>query len=675
MYLHSRLARTAVFFFVPFAASLIPFHSASAYQMERNVPEVTHVASDLGSISPSKEMNITVHLNLHNKAAFDAAVEQLYNPVSPTYHKWMTDADLQKYAPTAAEVKSVKEELEKHGMTIVSVDPNRFSIRAHGTTINIEEAFQTQIHQFQMNGKTFSAHVQDARLTGEAGTLVAAVSGIERHSAKPMIMGRIDPKTGKTAAPIPLSVAKASGSGTSGIVTSTNCLAAAQAYTFTTPGAALPVASYFGNSYSAGTVPCGYTPAQLQQHYNLTQAYKQGLDGTGQTVVLIEGYGYPQMLQDANTFSSLFGLPALTSSNFKVIYPQGTVPATVQNLAGWSGEIALDIEAAHSMAPGAKIVVVATYGQDEEDFQDSIQYVTNNHLGNSVSSSWETDTEIIAGPLELNSYNQVLELGAAKGISFNFSTGDNGDEGLGTPVGAQGVPSDTPYATAVGGTSILNNPVASGHLEVGWGNFITYVALGSPLDPPLQLEQFGGAGGGESVFFAKPSWQSKLPGTGRQTPDISALADPNTGFPEIVTAGGVQEVTIIGGTSLSCPLFSGIWSIANQKAGKPLGQAARIVSTMNSSAVADIVPLSTPTNVAGTIFDSTGATYYSPSALISDGIQNATGFVTGMLSPDSTEGIILSFGTDTSLTVTKGWDNVTGYGVPIGLNFINAAAK
>jgi subtilase family serine protease len=68
------------------------------------------------------------------------------------------------------------------------------------------------------------------------------------------------------------------------------------------------------------------------------------------------------------------------------------------------------------------------------------------------------DLDLIAGPLEEQSYNSILKTAAAKGISFQFSSGDGGDDGLGSPIGASGVPSNSPYATGVGGTSILNNP-------------------------------------------------------------------------------------------------------------------------------------------------------------------------------------------------------------------------
>ena len=98
-----------------------------------------------------------------------------------------------------------------------------------------------------------------------------------------------------------------------------------------------------------------YTAAQLQQIYGLPAAYKKGLNGKGQTIVLLEAYGYPTIEADANAFSTLNGLPQLNSSNFSIVYPEGKpTDPNAGVLTGWDGEIALDVQWAHAIAPGAK---------------------------------------------------------------------------------------------------------------------------------------------------------------------------------------------------------------------------------------------------------------------------------------------------------------------------------
>jgi subtilase family serine protease len=650
--------------------------AAVAQRVANNVPDGIRQASDLGPIDSAKEINITVHLKLRNQAAFDKVVDALYDPASPTFHKWLTDEDLKKYAPAKEEFNAVRKELENHGLTILSTDENGFSIRARGTAGNVESAFNTPIHEFERNGKVFRANVENARLSGAAGDYVAAVAGIESHEVHPLLHRALNPKTHEPPPTVALTKVQASG-GLGSIITN-QILYAPTTFTFTTPGASLPVGVYYGNVYGANPelVP-DYTPAQLQALYGLRAAYKEGLDGTGQTIVLLEAFGYPTIKADANAFFKLTGLPQLTSANFSIVYPEGKpVSPIAGELTGWDIEIALDVQWAHSIAPGAKIIVVAAAGQDNEDLQDSMSYIINHNLGNSVNDSWEVDTDIIAGPLEEKSFDQLLEIAAAKGISFQFSSGDDGDGGLGSPIGAPGVPSNSPHATAVGGTSIVNKVNASGYETLGWGTSFVALNEGGVLDPPLALPFWGGAGGGESIYFPKPSWQKGLPGTGRQVPDVSALADPWTGVPIVVTVNGVQGVEVgWGGTSLASPIFTAIWAIANQKAGHSLGQAAPTIAALNPGELQDVLPLSTATNVAGTIFDVTGTTYYSSTGLFTGLLYGSTGFTSAVVNFGGSVDQAISFGLDSSLTVTKGWDNVTGYGTPNGLTFLNAVAK
>ena len=103
--------------------------STLAQQSADNVPQGTHQASDMGRVAPSQELNISVQLQMQNKAAFDQAVAALYDPTSPTYHKWMTEEDLKKYSPTKEQSDAVRNELAAHGLEILSADENDLSDR------------------------------------------------------------------------------------------------------------------------------------------------------------------------------------------------------------------------------------------------------------------------------------------------------------------------------------------------------------------------------------------------------------------------------------------------------------------------------------------------------------------------------------------------------------------
>lgn len=639
-------------------------------------PKIADIASDHGPIQPSQRITVTVHLNLKNEAAFDKAVDALYTPGSPTYHQWLSNADIARYAPSQAEVESVKKELQAHGLSVISIGSDNLSIRARGPASSVESAFHTQIHEFEQQGKVFHANVTPATLSGPASSLVHGVTGLTSYNMRPYVRYQVNPKTGKLrtapATQLPAAKIKNASGGFSAIATN-QCFTAPEVVQLTTDGASLPVGVYYGNDYDDSPLVCSWTPSQLQDHYGLTAAYKKGLDGTGQTIVIVDGPADgTQLTADLAQFSSLAGLPATNSSNFKVLYPDGKPTTLSLEYDNWQDEASLDVEWVHSIAPKAKIIIEIMPTEDWDEFEYAIDYARQNKLGNVISNSYGYP-EALFGAATVKGFEQVLKKAAAAGLAVNFSSGDGGDEGTGSPSGGgQSYPATSAYVTAVGGTSIgIPNGTSAG-AEVGWGNnanILSY-ALNGVFDPPLSYGFLGGAGGGESTFIAKPSWQKSLSGSGRQEPDISALADPYTGA-VFVEYG--EPLAGIGGTSLAAPIFSAIWAISDQAAGKSLGQAAPLLSKLPSGAITDVVPVSSPTNVTGTVIDSNGATFYSSDTLLAP-LYTTTQYYSAFWNL-SGEYVDLSFGTDTSLTVTTGWDNVTGWGVPNGLTFINAAAK
>jgi subtilase family serine protease len=646
---------------------------AQAQRLENNVSPGVKVSKDLGPTDSSSVINIAVHYKLGDKTAFDAAVDALYNPASPNFHKWMTNAELRKYSPPEEQQERVRRELQKHGLKIISSDSIGFTVHARGTIAQVEDAFDTEIHTFEHNGEVFRANVRNARLRGEAGNYVSTVAGIESHQVRPLATQGI-------GSPTPVPLAEFDPKNGFPPFTTTDCLSAPITYSVGKP-TKLPYAVYTGTEYHSDTahptVYCDYLPSQLLQAYGWNDVLTAGYDGSGQTIVLVEAYGYPTLEADANAFSKLANLPSLDSSNFSLVYPEGKPKPGLGVESGWNYEIALDLDWAHTFAPGAKIVEVITNGQDNEDFQDSILYAAENNLGNSVSNSYEEDIDLYAGPLEQTSWDETIEVATAKGISVNFSSGDHGDNGLGTPIGAPMVPSVAPHATAVGGTSILNDLYNPGDtITTGWGN--TAVLLGSGdivTDPPYDYVYFlAGGGGGKSVFWPKPAWQQGVQGKARGVPDVSTLADPQTGVPIVITVDKVQSVEFHwGGTSLSCPIFSAMWAIANEVAGSPLGQAAPAIASLPSGGVQDVLPTtdSSPYNVTGYVTDQSGTTDYTAAELFGADLYGTTGFTSTLwVKPEPPYDF--GFGLDSSLTVRKGWDEVTGYGTPYGLAFINA---
>jgi subtilase family serine protease len=239
----------------------------------------------------------------------------------------------------------------------------------------------------------------------------------------------------------------------------------------------------------------------------------------------------------------------------------------------------------------------------------------------------------------------------------------------------------------VGGTTVFNNPYGPGQIVTGWGNNEVYLYDFGYAYDPREGYFFFGAGGGQSQYYAKPSWQKALAGSWRQVPDVSALADPYTGFPVILTYGGTQYGYVYGGTSLASPIFTATWAIADQYNGKPLGQAAPAVSKLKTGDITDVIPPASSINqydVIGLTDDSKGLHVYDAAQIFTEAINeddypndltlySQTAFLSAIWDLPSYNNevyLAVSFGTDTALTVTNGWDNVTGWGEPNGLPFI-----
>lgn len=467
----------------------------------------------------------------------------------------------------------------------------------------------------------------------------------------------------------------------------------AQIVTFTGGG---HTAIYTGNRYGADITnttlghlaPQGYQPSEVQTAYGLKAVYGAGLNGAGQTIVIVDAYGSSTIAQDAEVFSGIYGLPDLTPANFQIVKAPGIFnnPHGVER--NWELETTLDVEWSHAIAPGANVALVLA--TDHSSLDEAINYAVVHHLGNVISNSWG-NFEALGNPARFIRDNRILELAAAQGIDVNFSTGDFGDNSPFLGFATVEFPASSPFATAIGGTSLALNTDNTMPFQTGWGTNLTRIAdtvsLGSPpVVPPLKvlgtgfnpgffLGFQGGAGGGASGVFPRPSFQSSMsvPGNTRLLPDISWLADPFTGVEIIITdpASGQLSVTVIGGTSLACPMFSALMAVASEKAGRGLGQSTQLVYSLPMDAITDVTAVSSPNDVTGVIDGSP----ISADALASP-LGNTTSYFSALYnSPFSTRWFVITFGTDTSLTAGPGWDNVTGVGTPNGLSFINGITQ
>jgi subtilase family serine protease len=651
-----------------------PANAAGKY-IAHNTPNYVAKSKNLGTVEASKVIEVSIWLNPHNRAELDKLAQQLYDKTSPNYRHFLNHEQFAaRFAPTTAEAKTVQEFFEAHNLKVVKTAPDNFFVRARGTVADVETAFHVQINQYDVRGGVMRSNDRDPYIDGDAAALVKTVSGLDSGSFKHPAMAQAAKQPTSTTAPTTHAAVP------SGLGYSNNCFNGTVTQTYSTGGTgALPIGKFQGNHsnlFSLTSPGCAYTPPMIQAAYNLTGLYNNGFDGKGQTIGIIDWCGSFTIEHDANAFSSQFGLPALTSSNFTIT----NVPTPTACEGADETEINIDVEWAHAIAPGANINLIVPPTSLFSDIDEAEYIAIDSGLANVLSGSYGAE-ELYVSSTELETGNLLSELGAVLGISTNFSTGDDGNFTFGISGLPPSVsyPADSPYATGVGGVTLALNSDNSIAWQAGWGNYQSLLAEeGEVFDPPLAFGFTGGSGGGESncvttdssgnclAGFPKPKYQNGIPGKYRQLPDISWLADPYTGAVIAITVPGTVpslEWQVWGGTSVACPMFSGLWAIANQEAGAPLGQAAPYVYSMPAGTIFDIVQVGSSTNVTATIKDSTGVTKYTPAEVI--GIPPAK-FVSAIWDYADIEDTVIvnSFGTDPGLVVRPGWDNVTGVGTP-----------
>lgn len=624
-------------------------------------PSYVRTAPLVSTADPSAVIDVSIWLKPQHQDAMNQLARDLYDRTSPNYRHWLKSSDIAaRFAPTADQATSVSRFFASHDLKVVAVGPNNFYVRARGTVADVESAFHVVLNNYQVRGQTIRANDRDPYIDDDA--VAAATLGVTGLDSGQYIHPNVQRPTSVNGQSLPSPAVSPDTA-----FFSSDCFTGTTTEKFST-GGTFPKGTYTGNAYftDSNNPGCAYTPPEISTAYNLNGLYGEGFNGAGQTIAIIDWCGSLTIQSDANAFNARFGLPLLNSTNFTTIYTP-----TPSTCAGPDPEINIDVEWAHAIAPGANIDLVVPPSASFEDVDEAVFYSVNYDLGNTLSGSYgsvesETPTSV------LDSENLISEIAAMTGISTNFATGDDGDFTVfGIPATII-APADSPYATGVGGISLALKSNNSLLWQAGWGNNITYLDdQGFIFDPPFAEGFYAGSGGGASGYFAAPSYQASLGSSWRMLPDISWLADPFTGAVIFLSnTGETGTWYAYGGTSLATPMFSGLWAIANQEAGVPLGQAAPYLYSMPADTISDIVPHGSGTNVRASIRESNTVT----NTYGSNQVMAATGtYYSGIWNYPFVEDLVLavSFGTDTSLTTNPGWDDVTGLGVPKPMNFAN----
>jgi subtilase family serine protease len=352
-----------------------------------------------------------------------------------------------------------------------------------------------------------------------------------------------------------------------------------------------------------------YAPFQYQKAYNLAPLYAKGLNGKGETIVIVDSYGFSEIGQELNTFDKAFNLPP--PPNFSVLQPVGPVPpfdATARpQMVGWAQETSLDVEYAHAMAPGANILLVETTIPETlgtHGFPEIVKaenYVIDHNLGTVITQSFAAPEQGFPSASSILALRSAYKNAAAHGVTVLAGSGDAGPSGANsiTPQGFAATfflkrvaewPADDPLVTGVGGTQMfLNAKGAHTQPDVVWNDTALF---NSPA----------ASGGGHSTVFARPSYQNGVTaevGSARGFPDISMSAAVNGAALVYLNADAAQGAAgfyLIGGTSEASPLFSGVIAIADQWAGHGLGLINPALYEMAANGDPGIVDVTSGTN-------------------------------------------------------------------------------
>ncbi|WP_427914097.1 S53 family peptidase [Ramlibacter sp. MMS24-I3-19] len=323
----------------------------------------------------------------------------------------------------------------------------------------------------------------------------------------------------------------------------------------------------------------------MRKAYQLDGFIARGYDGAGQTIVIVDAFQHPNLQAQMNNFDSYYGLPPVQLSQ---VAPDGLTPFDPADpvMVGWAEEISLDVEWAHAMAPGAKIVLVLAKTSADSDILSAIRYAVDNNLGNVISMSFGANENCVDAATH-RAYHHVFAQATRQNMTLLASSADQG-AALPSCDGsswekAVSSPANDPLVTAVGGTELraagfclpalgcdpATNPApGTWQSEIVWNEGPKYGDFGNVFAAT------GATGGGYSSVFDAPKYQKA------SMRGLKQRAVPDVAYNAAVLHGVLVRLDIpglpggwyrFGGTSAGAPQWAALVAIANERAGRPLG--------------------------------------------------------------------------------------------------------
>jgi Pro-kumamolisin, activation domain/Bacterial Ig-like domain (group 3) len=660
-----------------------------------NVHPMARTEFDRGAVADSKlatRMSLLLQRSPDQETALRQLLDQQQDKSSPNYHKWLTPDQFGKqYGPADADLQAVTDWLNSRGFSGIKVSPGRTRVEFSGNVGQVRNAFQTEIHQYFVDGRMHVANVSDPQIPAALAPVVAGVVSLHdfRPKSQAHRLGTFQ-KTKATGEVKPL-------------------------FTFTGCG-------------SGGAQPCyAVGPGDFAKIYNLPAGTP---DGTGVTIAIVQDSNLN--VADVTQFRNLFGLPAnFSASNIILNGPDPGIqdPTTV---TGDEVEADLDVQWAGAVAPGATIDLVVsedpqTIGPSGIDL--SAIYIIDNNIAPIMSESFGS-CEASLGSSNEQTYISLWQQAAAQGITVILSSGDSGSAGCdpaaapaNQDVATQGLAisglASTVYNVAMGGTDFNDattqttywNPPGTATTsaksyipESTWNDSCAFTATTGNLGPctatliskddGVNANTFGidlvGGGGGASIFTAlnpKPLWQMGTAGNPadgvRDIPDISLFSgngfngsfyiicqqDANTGTGsstsscDLNAASGFNDFQGVGGTSAAAPAFAGIMARVVQQTGQRQGNANFVLYSLYKK------------NTAGTICTSNAAAATAPNCIFYDTVtgNNSVACQGGKTNCSNTGTATNQYGVlvDPAHPSNPAWMTTPGYDLATGLGSLN----
>ena len=669
---------------LPAAASPAPGPAARA-KLQGSLTPAIERSRPAGKVPGTAAVSFDLLLTLRNAAGAQALVKAVSDPGSAEFHHYLTDAAwVSRYAPTSAAVAKAKSWLRSEGFSVGALPKDRLFVPASGSAAQVERAFGVTLGYYKVNGHTVRLASGALSIPASLAGVVSGAVGVNQYVATTSLTAAgATPASAQPAQEPPPPP---------GFRNPQPCSAYWGQKIDTTDSGSL----YAPYQQPLPYTICGYKPAQLRGAYNIAGSVAAGNDGTGVTLAIVDAYDSPTLLSDAQEYFQRND-PAhpLKSSRFANLTPPAVDDVALCDGSGWYAEQALDVEASHSMAPGANILYVGA--QDCLDSSLLVAFTTAITSGASVvSDSWgDTLGDLFTDAATKSAYDSAFMLAASTGVSVLFSSGDFGDNFAATGLTAPDYPPSSPFVTAVGGTTLEVNKSNQRVAEYGWSTAKQTLCAskttncGSATVPAGSLAYQVGGGGGTSYTYVQPYYQAPVvpsalalrneavvgPVPARVVPDMSMDADAQSGMliglTQVFPDGTYYDQFKEGGTSLASPLLAGVIADVDQAAGIPLGFLNPVLykaSLGGNSTFKDILPPANPHTAAALRVDYANTVDASAGYLVSlrtinyagpESYCDATGNCASRL---------------VTLTTAPGYDSMTGIG-SAGHNFIARLSK